>query len=72
MRWGAHRLRGEFALRAGERIGDVKGDVRFVGEWIEPASAAEEFEIVKLFVGGNFTGLDGDGFGQRSERASRA
>jgi len=43
------------ALASG--IGDVKGDVRFVGELIEPASAAEEFEIVKLFVGGNFTGL---------------
>jgi len=55
-------LRGALAAR----IRDAKGDVRFVGELIEPICATEEFEVVKLFVGRNFTGLGGgDSFGEK-------
>src|SRR5882672_12929991 len=37
-----------------------------IGELIEPTGAAEKFEIVKLFVRGNFAGLgDRDGFGEQ-------
>jgi len=54
-------LRGALAAR----IRDAKGDVPFVGELIEPTGAAEEFEVVKLFVGGDFAWFgDGDGFGE--------
>ncbi len=50
-------------------VWNLEGDVRDVGELVEPAGAAEEFEIVKLFVRGNFAGL-GNGYGLGEKEAA--
>jgi len=44
-------------------------DVWLVGKLIEPTGATEKFEIVELFVRGNFTGL-GNRDGSCQEQAA--
>ncbi len=51
-------------------VGDLEGDVRVVGERIDPAGATEEFEVIKLFVRRNFAGF-GNRNGPGEEEAAR-
>ncbi len=51
------------------RIGDLQGDVVYFGETVEPTGAAQQFKVIKLFVGGYFTGL-GNRYGIGKEKAA--
>ena len=52
------------------RIGHLQGDVIYLGESVEPTGATQQFKVIKLFVGGDFTGLgNGDGIGKEKAAA---